>query len=187
MENEYLKKIIELQEKQIDRYDTYMKMFLSKGSNTSMFKEERISVNLEDLVKQNLDMISDEIIIDALESQRPATQTLITLIEQMLEDENKRIPVIYLPNGILKFLDNGMYITESASIFTIRICGYLFEKCKPFVEMRSLDVDPETADPEIVENKYTMDTNRHINLMLLRETDSQNIICKKILSIIKNQ
>jgi hypothetical protein len=177
MDNEFLlQKLISVYETQCERYDTYVKLALTKGSSQSV--EKQLSSNLkpfDETFKENLNNISDEMLAFHLEN------SILKLIELCING-----PIIHINGNSCKISRNGVVCNEHLAAIADGICTPLYERCQPIVKSMTeqyrtnfLSTEVPAENDESCELEHQKDNKRVNNLLSLSSTEEKVKLVRK--------
>lgn len=159
-------------ESQIQRYDVYVKMLISKDHN-SILQTEKL-LNFDDTLNSNIDNIPHDLIVSLLESCNVSK-----LIELSIQG-----PIVHYTGSVCKISKNGTTISESVSQISQIICNALLKKITPIASKLSKAYEDEhlkhDGDGIIADDEHSKDTLRVNTIMDLKSKENQVKICKKV-------
>lgn len=196
MEKEYLERIIQIQEKQLERYHEYVLCALSNSGGGNRGGHPPLLGNndmepLFEFIESNLEKIDVERILRYLETFD--NNGVIGLLENvMCPDKNNLNFSLQSNQTFVKYKqEDGTYITENVQDFSCKVCMLIHTYCQPYVHAANEEDERETerAKKEDIALDTVCDKNmqRVRNFTNLKFSEYQIRLIKKVFSGLKTR
>lgn len=198
-DKEYLERIIEMQQKQLQMYDEYMKMFISKGhmSSPKTTTSSEHHDNLEQLlpfIKNNLVCLDKQTLLSYFEDRDTTYNCLISLIEHVLVPDKEHPNFIIQSVNSVKYKNNeNIVITENFKDFSNKVCDVIYEHCYPYInssdfeQLHSQLLSEDSCNDESVTIDLEKTQVYTKNISQLKFSETQMRLVKKVFSMLKHK
>jgi hypothetical protein len=179
---EMQQQIIEILQKQNDTTDTNLKLMITtKPTSKQLPQLIKLTQSTRDSFLENSKYFSEYNIKQLFENEYPALDRISDSLILLLCGNDKVMKSFFVhDSSSIQIVEDSVVSMISNEEFAQKICMQLYELCSPTIQ-KLMDIAEATVETELETNVRNDDTNRVSNLLMLKQTDWQNKILKKLL------